>query len=146
MVKFVALGTWSHQQVDRVCVLSLVLYPANDAVLRFLVLVCLEDGLELVELGLEQLSFVRRPQSQPIAFKILNEIDALMDQVGELDIRVRPVINWFLTQKVRIGPGSFESVLKQTEAIFQDMQTILKVYNRGVQWNTDISKDMTWKP
>lgn len=101
---------------------------------------------ELVDLGLEQLSFVRRPQSQEIAFKILNEIDALMDAVSELDSRVRPMVNWFLTQKIRIGPGPFESVLTQTEKIFEDMQLILKVYNRGVEWNAELPKDMTWKP
>lgn len=101
---------------------------------------------ELVDLGLEQLAYVRRPQSQEIAFKILNEVDSLMDQVSELDVRVRPMVNWFLTQKIRIGPGPFESVLQQTEKIFQDMQTVLKVYNRGVEWNAELPKDMTWKP
>lgn len=101
---------------------------------------------ELVDLGLEQLQFVKRPQSQQIAFKILNEIDGLMDAVSELDIRVRPMVNWFLTQKIRIAPGPFETVLAETEAVFQDLQTILSVYNRGIEWNAELPKDMTWKP
>jgi heptosyltransferase III len=102
---------------------------------------------ELADLGLEQIDYVRSEKTREIGFSILNEIDNLLEKVCEFEPRVRPLVNWFLTQKLRIGPGDFENVLTQTTQCFADLQTITRVYGLPVEWNEALPEgDLAWKP
>lgn len=119
-------------------------YPTtNDRVL----LTAFSRISELADLGLEQIENIRKGTSPDIAISILNEVDHLLEKVCEFEPRVRPLTQWFLTQKLRIGPAPFEEVLEKTGQCFTDLQTITRVYALPVDWNDSISrKDFAWKP
>jgi heptosyltransferase-3 len=102
---------------------------------------------ELADLGIEQVEAMRAEKSRGVAGSILNEIDHLLEKVCELEPRVTPLANYFLTQKLRIGPGSFEYILDATRQCFSDLQTITQVYALPVDWDENLTrKDLTWKP
>lgn len=100
---------------------------------------------ELVSLGLEQLENIKNPRAQSVAVSILNEIDFLMNQVTRIDSEVAPLVNWFITQKIRIADGPFHVVLSDTQKVFEDMAQILLVYSK-VSWSLAQEKELSWKP
>ncbi len=101
---------------------------------------------ELVDLGAEQLEQIKNPRAQSVALSILNEVDFLMNQVCRIDSSIQPLVNWFITQKIRITATAFEDVFAQTQVIYEDIRTILKVYEKSISWSLDATKDVTWKP
>lgn len=101
--------------------------------------------IELSELGLEQLTHIENPRAQSVALGILNEIDFLMNQVTRIDESIQPLVNWFITQKIRITSTEFALVLDETKKVYQDLQTVLKVYDHRIQWSLDAAKDVSWK-
>jgi heptosyltransferase III len=101
---------------------------------------------ELVDLGNEQLGQIDNPRARSVALSILNEIDFLMNQVCRIDASVQPLVNWFITQKIRITAKNFDEVLQQTKTIYADARTILNVYDKSISWSLDATKEVTWKP
>jgi hypothetical protein len=100
----------------------------------------------LAELGLEQITNMQVEKNRAIAISILSEIDHLLQQICDFEPRVKPLANYFLTQKLRIGPVGFEKVLDLTRQCFNDLQTITRVYALPVEWDETLSrKDLSWK-
>ncbi len=101
---------------------------------------------ELIDLGSEQLGQIENPRARSVALSILNEVDFLMNQVSRIDASIQPLVNWFITQKIRITAKTFDEVFEQTKSIYSDARTILQVYNRSISWSLDATKEVTWKP
>jgi len=101
---------------------------------------------ELADLALEQIDQVSNPKMQSIAVSILDQIDNLIEQVGQLEPSIAPIVRWFQTEKLRMGPADLNSVLETTRTLFRNLVTIAKLYdvNTRIKENGGLS-EATWK-
>ncbi|MCB0349609.1 MAG: glycosyltransferase family 9 protein [Bdellovibrionales bacterium] len=101
---------------------------------------------ELATLGLDQMSAIQNPETRSIAIGILDEIDSLVHQVGQFVPEIGPVVRWFQTEKLRIGPASMNEVLATTRTIFEKLRDICQIYELNQTFNEQLPReDLTWK-
>ena len=101
---------------------------------------------ELAILGLENLNEVKlNPQNQ-VSLGIIEEIDQLMREVARLNVSSQPIVQWFLTEKSRIGPEKFEIILDKTIDIFEQLRIVSNLYTLKNELPVSVErKDLTWK-
>jgi len=118
-------------------------YPITD---RLDVALAFQRIHELSLLGLEQIGqLIKRPKDE-IAKGILDEIDGLLQSTAGFCEEVRPLVNWFLTEKTRIKPGSFAKVAQDTRSVFEQLMTVTRLYSLRTDMNEQFPrKDLTWK-
>ena len=78
---------------------------------------------ELATLALEQIKIIESAPNQA-AVHILDQVDALIEQVGRLAIEISPLVRWFQTEKSRIPPGGLNEILKSTKALFDQLNEL----------------------
>ena len=102
---------------------------------------------ELSNLGLEQLHLIEQnPSQRDMAISILNEVDHLIDVVGQLARDVQPVVRWFQGEKLRIGPENFSTVIDKTKKVFSKLKDISEVYCIQNSLTGELNEgDMNWK-
>jgi heptosyltransferase-3 len=83
---------------------------------------------EVNELALMNLQNLRQDPKNDTAMSVLNRCDEMVIAISQLVPRMRPLISWFNTQKVRIGPGPYSEVLAQTTECHNNLDHLLKVY------------------
>ncbi len=102
---------------------------------------------ELAILGLEQMTAFQDVHKRSLAVSILDEIDILVIQVAKLVPEVSPVVRWFQTEKLRIGPASMNEILMVTRSIFEKLRDICQIYELNQAFSESLSReDHTWKP
>ena len=101
---------------------------------------------ELASLGLEQIARIRNPQKQTVAVGILDEIDSMIDQIAHLVPDISPVVRWFQTEKLRIGPIPIDDLIKSTRGLFEKLREICQIYELTETFNESLFRgDLTWK-
>jgi hypothetical protein len=101
---------------------------------------------ELATLGLEQVEKVKDAKAQTMAVNILNQVDAMIEQVGHLEPQVGPVVRWFQTEKLRIGPEGVDIVIEKTRLAFDRLLQIAKLYEMNKRMNEQYNRqELTWK-
>src|SRR5690606_5851826 len=88
---------------------------------------------ELAALALEQIRDFADASKRHAAIGTFNDVENLMSQVGRLVPEVRPLIQWYETEKLRIPPGPAESVLESSQAILMRLNEICIHYEAAVQ-------------
>lgn len=83
---------------------------------------------ELAELGLEQVASIESRKNLEMAAGILNYIDDLMQSLAQIEGRISPLIRWFQTEKLRVGPGEIQQITLQTKTLFQTLKKICGLY------------------
>lgn len=102
---------------------------------------------ELASLGLEQIAVIQDVKLQSIAISILDEIDSLVNQVGQFVPEISPVVRWFQTEKLRIGPYGMDEVTAITRNIFEKLRDICQIYELNQAFNDSMPREsLTWKP
>ena len=59
---------------------------------------------------------------------ILNHADEVIDTIAALCPEVQPIISWFRTEKIRVGPLSFEVIIEKYKQIHQLLESMLTLY------------------
>ncbi len=85
---------------------------------------------EVSELALEQVESFKIPERRKTSSLILANVDQMIAEIGRLNPRVNPLIQWFETERLRIPPGKAEDTLEAMRRLFSDLQTISSVYRR----------------
>ncbi|HMN67768.1 MAG TPA: glycosyltransferase family 9 protein [Bdellovibrionales bacterium] len=67
---------------------------------------------------------------RPLEARALGQIDTLLNEVGRLNPRVRPLVQWFETERMRLPPGTLEETVARSRALFTDLRLISSVYHR----------------
>ncbi len=67
-------------------------------------------------------------QKLPVDTAILQRLEEVVESVARLVPELRPLVNWYQTEKVRIQPGDIAVVLKSTEDVHLQFDRILSVY------------------
>lgn len=83
---------------------------------------------EIVILAKELLQRMGSREQRAEAQKIFDLVDDLLFQVMELAPELYPLVSWFQTERVRIGPGSFETILEKTKKCFFNLEKVLSLY------------------
>lgn len=95
-------------------------------------LIAFQRLFELGEAALHNISLLKNEKARAaaVASENLASIDQLISEVGKLNPRVNPLVQWFETQRLRIPPGSFDETIEASRALFADLQLISSVYRR----------------
>lgn len=83
---------------------------------------------ELCWLADEQFTLLGSAATQQTAVKILDQVDSLIEAVGQQVPQVLPLIRWFQTERTRIGPGPVEEIFLKTKNLFIKLRLILEIY------------------
>jgi heptosyltransferase-3 len=101
---------------------------------------------ELAHLALENLKLISDPTKNSVAVGILNEVDSLIEYVGQLVPDIQPVVRWFQAEKLRIGPSSIQEIVSRTESLFQTLSEISQIYSINQNMNENMNREgYTWK-
>lgn len=80
---------------------------------------------EIALLALDQL---RNWEPTGNAAKILGMVDEMLGQIGRMNASVKPVLEWFDTQRLRLPPAPVDETLRETRRLFEELHTISLVY------------------
>lgn len=83
---------------------------------------------ELADLALRQFESFRNKPSNTMALNILAEVDGMISKVARVNPVVRPLVEWFETERLRIPPGTIEQTLERSEQVFQNLLLVTSVY------------------
>ncbi len=83
---------------------------------------------EVNQLAIQQIASLRKNPKNTAASSILDRVDEVMDHVARIVVSAEPIVCWFKTEKIRIGPALMATVIQQTENIHIKLQEILDLY------------------
>ncbi|MCB0421959.1 MAG: glycosyltransferase family 9 protein [Bdellovibrionales bacterium] len=83
---------------------------------------------EVCSLALEQLDLVIDPQTRKMAMEILEQVDRILETVDRMVPSMFPLLSWFQTERLRVGPGSLEVVVAKTIELFSKLQLICRIF------------------
>lgn len=83
---------------------------------------------EVSELAREQIGYLKQDPKSRTPRLILDNVDEILLQVGRLCPEVNPLIRWFNTERIRIGPAAVEEVIEKTEALFAKLSEVCAIY------------------
>jgi ADP-heptose:LPS heptosyltransferase len=101
-------------------------FPATD---RSDHLLGIQRLSELSALALDQLLRIEKEPKDKVSHQILGHIDEVLRQIAAMVPEIRPLIAWFDTERLRMGPLSFEEVLLQTRQVFQKLASVCELYS-----------------
>lgn len=107
-------------------------YPelsSGDSVLAF------HRLFDLAELAMSQFEQWARTGPSSAIRTILESVDEMLAQMPAMDDRVAPVIRWFETERLRMGPADAETTLKRTRSLFEQLLWVAAVYHRRAEGN-----------
>ncbi len=114
---------------------------------RYETVVAFQRLTELAALGLDQLDVLASGKDGKIAVSILDEVDHLLQHISLTNPDVTPVVSWFATEKIRIGPQPMGDLIAHTHDIFKKLLQIARLYSLSEDLRADgqVRGDLTWK-
>jgi hypothetical protein len=101
-----------------------------------------EALLNLIEVNSLVIDLLRRSKT-PLVLKnfapILAQTEEVIQALSSMCAEIGPLISWYQTQKVRIGPGDFSAIREQTLKIHQDLGKFLNLFAGDDRVETDAS-------
>ncbi len=79
------------------------------------------------QLALEQLNHLKNCKPGSYQLKILSFVDDIILQIPNLAPQLHPLVSWFQTERVRIGPASFEDLQLKTKSLFHKFMDIINL-------------------
>lgn len=83
---------------------------------------------ELADLAISHILTLQNENVGAVAAEILAQVDLLIAAIRRMVPDLDPVISWFETQKLRIGPGAIEEVALQTRQVFESLKIVASLY------------------
>ncbi|MCB0362258.1 MAG: hypothetical protein KDD35_06035, partial [Bdellovibrionales bacterium] len=103
---------------------------------------------ELSDLALSQIATLNKEGLRALAVDILAQIDIMIAKIRQMVPELEPLVSWFETEKLRIGPGSLDDLASRTRQIFESLKMVANLYledeinNNQNQGEMDGSKDL----
>lgn len=82
-------------------------------------------------LALEQIDTLRRKNGNQTATAILDRVDEIMGQIATMVPEIAPLVRWFQTERLRIGPMPIGALIETTARIHHRFQDIIGLYVGG---------------
>lgn len=83
---------------------------------------------EANELAIEQIQALRQQKNSQTAAAILDRADEIIGQIGRMIPDLGPMIRWFQTEKLRIGPMPIEQLTDTTEGVYRRFADVIDIY------------------
>jgi heptosyltransferase III len=82
------------------------------------------------QLALEQIAALRKNPQNKTAATILDRVDEIMEQVVQEGLvpEAAPIVRWFQTERLRIGPMPVDQLISSTEAIHRKFAALMDLY------------------
>ncbi len=97
--------------------------PKNSSALGF------QRLYDVADLAYNQLTKWREKGPDSASAAILTSVDEMLTQLPMMDPQVEPVVGWFQTERLRMGPAAPEATLARTTELFEQLRWIAKVYH-----------------
>lgn len=94
---------------------------------------------EAAALGVELYSRWRDSGPTPQLANLVTSLDMILEQLPVQAPRVAPIIAWFQTERLRIGPGTAEVILARTLDLFEQLFTIARLYHSAPETDASVS-------
>jgi heptosyltransferase III len=91
-------------------------------------LIAIDRLTDLNHLAREQIDFLRSNPYNKTAASILDQIDGLMDQIVSMVPEISPIVAWFRTERLRIGPMDVSKLIEATDMAHSHLQDVLLIY------------------
>jgi heptosyltransferase-3 len=106
------------------------LFPSQPSPLFMMGLQRLE---EVNSLAMEQIAAIKKDSTNQTAGLILNRVDDVMDQIMKMVPETAPMIGWFRTERLRIGPQAVDQIIEATRETHVRFSEVLSLYlDQGV--------------
>jgi heptosyltransferase-3 len=92
-----------------------------------LTITALENAMEIIEMVEQQLERIGSAHFDPVHSKIIEKGDELLRLVGHFVPELMILITWYETEKIRMAPGSVETVKVETTRIVEQLKNIVKL-------------------
>jgi ADP-heptose:LPS heptosyltransferase len=92
---------------------------------------------EVNQLILEQIAAMTANPANKLPAQILGRADEIVTQIGRMVPEIAPIIRWFQTEQMRIGPMPAEKLIEATRAVHARLGDVLAVYE-GASENDNI--------
>lgn len=83
---------------------------------------------EVNQLALEQIAIVRTQPGNRAAGGILDRADEIIEQIGRMVPDLGPLVRWFQTERLRIGPMPVDQLTTATENVHRRLQEVIELY------------------
>lgn len=87
-----------------------------------------ERLFEITIVALEQLDCVLDERTRETAVDILGQLDQLIVNIERMVPTMFPLISWFQTERLRIGPEALETVVEKTRILFTKLRLICSLF------------------
>jgi hypothetical protein len=94
---------------------------------------------EVAEVALDQLARWHGPE-RAAAAQQMSLVDDLLPAIARMNPRVEPLVQWFQTERLRLGPGAADDILTATTKLFRDLAVIAAVYVEPVDRAADLRR------
>lgn len=81
---------------------------------------------QLTELAMEKFNNTKGDTRAFVA--ILDSVDEAISKTGQLNDSAGIVVRWFTTEKSRLGPGDYQTLVDRTYQIYSDLNKICRVF------------------
>lgn len=85
--------------------------------------------IEINTVALEQIQILKTQPTQSTAPEILNRVDEIMEAIVRMVPALSPLISWFQTERIRLGPMPLKQLMAQSEALHLKLHKILHLYH-----------------
>ena len=79
-------------------------------------------------LAMEQIETLRRNPRNKIASEILDRVDPIMEQIVGMVPEIAPVVEWFRTERLRLGPMAVEHLIERTDSVHRRLGDVIALY------------------
>jgi hypothetical protein len=83
---------------------------------------------EVNQLALEQVETLRKQERNKTASALLDQADVIMEQIISIVPEAAPLLRWFQTERIRIGPMPMAAVIEATEVAHRRLESVLNLY------------------
>jgi len=83
---------------------------------------------ELSEVAIAQIGMINKKRTRSVAINILDQVDSLWGSIRRLVPELDPLISWFETEKLRIGPGPIQELVDRTRKVFESLKLVASLY------------------
>ena len=79
-------------------------------------------------LAIEQIAALRKNATNKTASLILDKVDEIMDQITGMVPEIAPMVRWFRTERLRIGPMPVAPLIEATEIVHKRLADVIGIY------------------
>lgn len=107
---------------------ALYMSEAFPASVSDLFMVGLKRLRDVNSLAREQIQTIRSQNGNPVAAQILDRVDEIMEQIQGFVPELAPIVRWFRTERLRLGPMPLNKLIEATDEVHRRLSDIVDVY------------------